>query len=264
MRKYLVIGPINYGYNRKKNMIDNRLKTIAEMVTRKGMLLDVGTDHGYLPIYLIKHDILKNAIASDVSKGSLAKAIEEVKKEKLTDKIQTRLGSGLKVIKAEDEIDTIVLAGMGGILISQLIDERLEYIRKNDVELIVQPVQSPESVRKYFCKNGFSVKQEKLAKAEGRIYHIIKARPDAQSEQVCNELADEIHYELGSLIMQDKGLDNQVLLEELITYKLKEQHKIKANLESIDPLHEKYQKRYEEVTRKIESLSIILADITLN
>ncbi|MGB5824657.1 MAG: class I SAM-dependent methyltransferase, partial [Proteocatella sp.] len=120
-------------------MIDNRLKTIAEMVTRKGTLLDVGTDHGYLPIYLIKNDILENAIASDVSKGSLAKAIEEVKKEKLTDKIQTRLGSGLRVIKTEDEIDTIVLAGMGGILISQLIDEKLEYIRHNDVEIIVQP-----------------------------------------------------------------------------------------------------------------------------
>ena len=123
-------------------MIDNRLMTIADMVSRKGIFLDVGTDHGYLPIYLIKNGKIDKAIASDVSKGSLSKAIEEVKKEKLQDKIETRLGSGLMVIKEDDKLDTVVLAGMGGILISELIAEKLEYIKKADIEFIVQPVQS--------------------------------------------------------------------------------------------------------------------------
>lgn len=246
-------------------MIDNRLKTIAEMVTRKGTLLDVGTDHGYLPIYLIKNDIVQNAVASDVSKGSLAKAIEEVNKEKLTDKIQTRLGSGLRVIKEYDEIETIVLAGMGGILISQLIDEKLEYIRENKVQIIAQPVQSPESLRKYFHKNGFSIEMEKLAKAEGRIYHIIKASPGEEVDIKNDEISEELVYELGNLIIKDRSLENQILLEELITYKLKEQLKIKGNLEAIseDELPEKYQKKYREVVGKIEALNDVLKNTTL-
>ncbi|MGB5823961.1 MAG: tRNA (adenine(22)-N(1))-methyltransferase TrmK, partial [Proteocatella sp.] len=149
---------------------------------------------------------------------------------------------------------------------SQLIDEKLEYIRHTDVEIIVQPVQSPESVRKYFCKNGFSIKQEKLAKADGRIYHIIKARPDKESGRESNELSDDIDYELGRLIIKDRSLENQLLLEELVTYKLKEQYKIKGNLESIseDELQEKYRKRYNEVIIKIESLNRILVNIALN
>ena len=74
-------------------MIDERLKSIAEMVDRQGTLLDVGTDHGYLPVYLVKSGKIKAAIASDVSRGSLAKAAQEVAKQKLESSIETRLGS---------------------------------------------------------------------------------------------------------------------------------------------------------------------------
>ena len=141
-------------------MIDERLKSIAEMVDRQGTLLDVGTDHGYLPVYLVKSGKIKAAIASDVSRGSLAKAAQEVAKQKLESSIETRLGSGLEVIGENDKIDTIVIAGMGGILISELIDKRLDYIRKNSIDLIVQPVQSPESVSSYFHEYGFEITAE--------------------------------------------------------------------------------------------------------
>lgn len=249
-------------------MIDKRLKTIAEMVTKKGTLLDVGTDHGYLPIYLIKNDIVENAIASDVSKGSLAKAIKEVEVEKFTDKIQTRLGSGLNVINQDDKIETIVLAGMGGILISQLIDEKLEYIKSNNVEIIVQPVQSPETTRKYFCDNGFYIEQEKLAKADGKIYHIIKAKADVPGKSIRKSynVQDETYYEVGFLIIQDKSAENKALVKELVTYKLREQYKIKENLESLPKtlLQEKYQDRYNEVVRKIGSFNDILKIVSKN
>lgn len=231
-------------------MIDNRLKMIADMVSRRGTFLDVGTDHGYLPIYLIKNGSVENAIASDVSKGSLAKAVDEVKKEKIQEKIETRLGSGLMVIKPEDKLDTIVLAGMGGILISQLIEERLEYIKANDIEFIVQPVQSPESVRKFFEKEKFTIIEEKLAKAEGRIYHIIKVKYD--SNYTVPNYKSETEYEVGKGILESEDSTQKELLRELLEYKLKEQLKIKAQLETLD--RENIKLRYEEVILKIENL----------
>ena len=235
-------------------MIDNRLMTIADMVSRKGTLLDVGTDHGYLPIYLIKSSKIDKAIASDVSKGSLSKAIEEVKKEKLQDKIETRLGSGLMVIKEDDKLDTVVLAGMGGILISELIAEKLEYIKKADIEFIVQPVQSPESVRKFFQKEKFTIIEEKLAKAEGRIYHIIKARYDDNYEMINYE--SETDYEIGKAIIESNDDSQKELLLELLDYKLKEQLKIKAQLETLD--RKSVESRYEEVICKIERLENLI------
>ena len=237
-------------------MIDERLKSIAEMVDRQGTLLDVGTDHGYLPVYLVKSGKIKAAIASDVSRGSLAKAAQEVAKQKLESSIETRLGSGLEVIGENDKIDTIVIAGMGGILISELIDKRLDYIRKNSIDLIVQPVQSPESVRRYFHENGFEITAEKLAKADGRIYHIIKAKAGSRGSEQAAYVRDDIVFELGELIMSDAGSESKALLREMIGYKLKEQHKIKAKLEITESGN--IGERYKEVLRKIESLDEVL------
>ena len=237
-------------------MIDERLRSIAEMVDRQGTLLDVGTDHGYLPVYLVKSGKIKDAIASDVSRGSLAKAAKEVEKQKLESSIQIRLGSGLEVIREDDEIDTIVIAGMGGILISELIDKKIDYIRKNSIDLIVQPVQSPESVRRYFHEKGFEITAEKLAKADGRIYHIIKAREVSKIRESMIHVSDDIVFELGELILSDAGSENKALLRELIGYKLKEQHKIKEKLELTESGN--IGERYKEVIRKIEDLDEVM------
>lgn len=240
-------------------MIDERLKTIADMVSKPGTLLDVGTDHGYLPIYLVQNKVVKNIIASDVSKGSLSKAIIQVKLHKLESSIETRLGSGLEVIKEGDKIDTIVISGMGGNLISELIDKRLKHIRKNDIEIIVQPVQLPESIRKYFYENNFDILEEKLAKADGRIYHIIKAKARKVNLPIRNFSEGDVTLELGECIMSDKSFDNLMLLKELVYYKLKKQYKIKEKLEITDSNNIK--DRYKVVLKKIESLNNVLEKI---
>ena len=145
---------------------------------------------------------------------------------------------------------------MGGILISELIDKRLDYIRKNSIDLIVQPVQSPESVRRYFHENGFEITAEKLAKADGRIYHIIKAKAGSRGSEQAAYVRDDIVFELGELIMSDAGSESKALLRELIGYKLKEQHKIKEKLEITESGN--IGERYKEVLRKIESLDEVM------
>ena len=143
---------------------------------------------------------------------------------------------------------------MGGILISELIAENLEYIKNKDIEFIVQPVQSPESVRKFFEKENFTIIEEKLAKAEGRIYHIIKAKYD-KSYKLLN-YKFETDYEIGKHIIENSDNYQRELCLELLGYKLKEQFKIKTQLETLD--RESIKVRYEEVICKIERLENLI------
>ena len=93
-----------------------RLKTVAEAVTKGNRVADVGTDHGYVPIYLVKNNLSPAGIAMDVNKGPLEKAQEHIREEKLGGKIATRLGNGLAPLEP-GETDTVIIAGMGGDLI---------------------------------------------------------------------------------------------------------------------------------------------------
>ena len=101
-------------------MIDKRLEAIASRVRRGCRLADIGTDHAYLPIYLMQRGICERVIAVDINESPLAVAAQNINKANLQDKIALRLGSGLSVL-APDEVDDIVIAGMGGVLFANLL-----------------------------------------------------------------------------------------------------------------------------------------------
>lgn len=106
-----------------------RLEAVANLVTDNAKIADIGTDHGYIPVYLMKKNVIKSAIAADVNKGPLNNAKKEIISSNLDSKIELRLGSGLSVLKV-GEVDEVVIAGMGGVLISQLIESELEIAKK--------------------------------------------------------------------------------------------------------------------------------------
>ena len=91
-----------------------RLKTLAKMVDHNSRVADIGTDHAYLPIELVKNGRVKFAIASDIGQGPLLNAKKDIEEAGLQDSIETRLGNGLETITKKDEIDTVIVAGMGG------------------------------------------------------------------------------------------------------------------------------------------------------
>ena len=101
-----------------------RLKTVAEAVTKGNRVADVGTDHGYVPIYLVKNNLSPAGIAMDVNKGPLEKAQEHIREEKIGGKIATRLGNGLAPLEP-GETDTVIIAGMGGDLICKILKARI-------------------------------------------------------------------------------------------------------------------------------------------
>lgn len=156
--------------------MDNRLRKIAEVSAGYKKVIDVGTDHGYLPVYLIENNIVESAIVSDVSKGSLKKAVELISKKNLSKKIESRCGNGLKVLNGRDNADLAVIAGMGGNLIAEIIEQSMELITKTNLTLILQPMQNPEVLRNFLISKKFSITKELLAEEDEKIYQIIVSK----------------------------------------------------------------------------------------
>ena len=151
-----------------------RLNKIAQKVTQNGIIADIGTDHAYIPIFLYKNNRIKSGIACDISKGSLQKAKDNIKKYNLQDKIQTRLGNGLEKISLQDNVDTVIIAGMGGMLMIDIL-EKGKYILENVKELILQPQKDIDKVREYLHKNNFKIIDDEMLKDDGKYYTIIKS-----------------------------------------------------------------------------------------
>lgn len=117
--------------------ISDRLRTVAHMCEKGAVVADIGTDHGYLPIYLVQEGIAASAIAMDLRKGPLDKAKKHIRDNCLEDRIQTRLSDGLEKLSA-NEADIITICGMGGRLIADIVTKGMNVITRNTT-LIVSP-----------------------------------------------------------------------------------------------------------------------------
>ncbi len=154
--------------------IDKRLKTIADFVNKDSVVLDVGTDHGYLSIYLVESGTSKKVIATDVKEMPLESAKKNITAHLLDDNIETVLTDGLTGLDL-DEVTDIVIAGMGGILISEILFKRHPLKGKN---LILQPMTQAEFLRKWLCENGYDIIKEAPSFVGDKGYCIINARYD--------------------------------------------------------------------------------------
>lgn len=174
-----------------------RLKCICDMVDKCNLVADIGTDHGYIPIYLVKNHKCMKAIASDINEGPIQKARLNVSMEGLQQKVECRLGSGLNTIY-KGEAQGIIIAGMGGNLIRDIIDENIDVFKSAEF-CILQPVQNPEVVRKYIYQNGFKIIDENLCIDENIFYEIIKVKYSDIVEE-----KEDIFYEVGEKLIQKK------------------------------------------------------------
>ena len=150
--------------------INNRLKTIGDLVEANSFCLDVGCDHGLLDIYLVKRKANIKAIASDIAEGPLNHAKENIKRERLEKEIETRLGPGLSTYS--DEVDTVIISGMGGRSIIGICKENPKIFKKIDT-YIISPNNYQEDVKRFFCKNGYYIENEEFVKDSKFIYQII-------------------------------------------------------------------------------------------
>ena len=150
--------------------INNRLKMIGDLVQANSFCLDVGCDHALLDIYLVKRKANIKAIASDVKPGPLEQAKNNIKREHLEKEIEVRLGDGLSTYS--EEVDTVIISGMGGRNIIGICKNNLK-IFKNVDTYIISPNNYQEDVKRFFCKNGYYIDNEEFVKDSNFIYQII-------------------------------------------------------------------------------------------
>ncbi|MDT2850979.1 tRNA (adenine(22)-N(1))-methyltransferase [Lactococcus lactis] len=156
--------------------LSKRLKAVADYVDNGARLADIGSDHAYLPTYLMQELVIDFAVAGEVVKGPFEIAKNHVAEADLSDRIVVRLANGLGAIENTDKIDTIVIAGMGGILISEILEagkEKLSPVKR----LILQPNNHEESLRQWLVNHQFVIKKEEILLEAGKFYEIIVAEP---------------------------------------------------------------------------------------
>ena len=142
----------------KKIELSKRLKLVASFVEPGAVVADVGTDHGYVPIWLVQEEVAAGGFAMDVNQGPLERAKAHIAACGLTDRIQVRLGDGLSAL-SDEEADTVIIAGMGGPLIVRILTEGLETARRMK-RLILSPQSELPSVREFLERQGFVTEDE--------------------------------------------------------------------------------------------------------
>ena len=176
--------------------LGERLGALASFVPVGARLADIGTDHAYVPIELVEKNIAISAIAGDVHSGPFQAAKENVKNLGLEHKISVRLGNGLAVL-SPGEVDTVVIAGMGGSTIIQILSSE-PVVTKSLKRLILQPMVATGMVRRWLAENTWHIIDETLVEDDGRLYEILVA------EQGDSPIIEPILYEIGMILWEQK------------------------------------------------------------
>lgn len=206
--------------------ISTRLLSCCELVRNGKRLCDVGCDHGYVPAYLVQNNIIPSAVACDINEGPLNSCRQLVSELNYEDKIKCVLSNGLEKIN-KDEVDDILIAGMGGELIANIL---ASYDWVNEKHLILNPMTHPEITRKWLFDNGFEIEND-IVVADGKHhYSIFDAYYTANTEN--KTPAD---YYLGNI----KDFSDKEYFNHLLNY-LKNKQKSGENLnEIINAIEEK-------------------------
>lgn len=176
--------------------LGERLTAIAERVHKGSVVADIGTDHAYLPVYLLQQGIISHAIAGEINEGPFAAAGQIINRLKLKENIDLRFGSGFAVLKP-GEADTVTIAGMGGTTIIDILTAH-PLVTAELKRMILQPMIGASLVRQWLVQNGWNITDETLVEEEGKLYEIIVA------EQGESSLVEPILYEIGPILWKNK------------------------------------------------------------
>ncbi len=171
-----------------------RLKCVASMVPAGSKIADIGTDHAYLPVWLLQQGVAKAAIASDVAAGPCEAARATINSHGLAGTIDVRQGDGLLAI-GEGEADTVIIAGMGGALMIDILRNGQKALL-SVCNLILQPMAESARLRRWLCENGWRIDREELVLEAGRLYEVILFKKGISAAH------SEIEYEIGPCLLQ--------------------------------------------------------------
>lgn len=193
--------------------ISQRLSHLADMVTKDMILADVGTDHGYIPIYLMQIGKIQRAFAMDIGKGPLLRAKEHIETCGLGEYITLRLSDGVNALKPR-EAESILIAGMGGGVMLHILEQGKDVVLTAK-ELILQPQSEIVKVREYLYENGYVVDREDMVFEDGKYYpmmHVIPCRNKEEEDHYSRE-EWQMFYRYGKVLLESR---NEVLQRYLL------------------------------------------------
>ncbi len=214
--------------------LTQRLALVASLVRKNTTIADIGTDHAYLPVWLVQTGKCKGAIACDIHSGPLEAARKTIAQFDVGERIQTRLCNGLDDVHA-DEVEDIIIAGMGGTLICDILS-RAPWVKDEKIHLVLQPMTAQTELRAYLCREGFRILREDLAKEGNKLYlvisavysgekmendslfHLVGKIPQSGSEWTKEYLVKQskrLHKKANGLVAGGLGLDEVVELRKL-------------------------------------------------
>ena len=221
--------------------LSQRLSSVASMVTAGNCLADVGTDHGYVPIYLYERNVIPRAIAMDINKGPLERAALHIAESGMKDVIETRLSDGLTALRPK-EAGSIVIAGMGGPLMIRILSAYPE-VTASAKELILQPQSEIAEVRIWLYEQGYEIVEEHMVYEEGKYYPMFKAVKNPEAKKL-----SYLEYKFGRL----EVLKEKEVLKDFILRELSNKQNILQKLE--EEQTEKSKGRAEEMKQLIKEL----------
>lgn len=223
--------------------LSDRLQAVASLCPIGARVADIGTDHGYLPIYLIEAGIASKAFAMDLREGPLNSAADNIKSRGLEGKITTRLSDGLEKLES-NEADVITICGMGQRLISDILTKGADKIR-TDTTLILSPQSEIREFRLFLLNNGFIIDNEDIILDDGKYYFIfVCKKADTQTQQTFNEA--ELRF--GKLLLERK---NPVLK----SFLLKEKSSSEAILDNLKNNNPSNVSRIDELSMDIQIIN---------
>ena len=178
------------------------------MITPGLTVADIGCDHAYLPIWLVREEISPHVIACDINAGPIERARENIEDVELTDRIEVRQGDGLSVI-APGEAGSVVMAGMGGKLMVKILDEGSDVLEKVS-EIIMEPQSDVALVRHFLQDNGYRIISENMVNEDDKFYPLIKAIHGQMNWD------KEVYFRYGKVLLRE---ENPVLHEFLLIEK---------------------------------------------
>ena len=206
-------------------MLSLRLSSLTKFVNYNDKIIDIGCDHALLDIFLVKNDLVKSIIASDINVQALNSGIKNIENEGLSDKISARLGDGLNVLTDKDNIDTVIISGMGtNTIMGILNNDHLKDINK----LIIQSNNDHTMLRKYVTKLGFFIKSEEYFQDNKKNYiNIVFVRGNKKYSKIDLTYGPYLEFEINNIEkIEELVPKNKILLH----FQLKKEKRVLKKL----------------------------------
>lgn len=214
--------------------LSGRLKQIADLVTKGAFVADIGTDHAFVPVYLVQQGICNKALAMDINKGPLERAKIHISGYQLEDRIETRLSDGMEALK-KDEVDLVIIAGMGGPLMIKILTDYPEKTASIS-EFILQPQSEIPKFRQFLIEHDFIIENEEIIFEDGKYYPMMKVKHGVQKPY------NQIEYKYGKHLLEKKS----TVLRDSIEKEVKQLHSVLSHLKNSGS------KKTEERCRELE------------